>query len=176
MSIPALNWAIAQRLQATQKLVLLTLGHRHNQKTGQCNPSLSTLMADTGLSRSTIKVALGDLEALKLIRSSRRKAAGRDLSNQYELLLENAASGKRKGARADLQGGREPAPGRGLEPSGPGADPMGPGAGLNKEGKRKKDPSQKKKWKRIQEKTYRPALRVVGAEDVVPDDPFGDMS
>ena len=37
-------------------------------------------------------------------------------------------------------------------------------------------PSQKKKWKRIQEKTYRPALRVVGAEDVVPDDPFGDMS
>ena len=176
MSIAALNWAIAQRLHATQKLVLLTLGHRHHQITGQCNPSLSTLIADTGLSRSAIKTALRHLEKLKLLRVISRKATGRDLSNQYELLLETVASGKRKGARADLQGDREPTPGRGLEASGPGADPMGPGAGLNKEGKRKKDPSQKKKWKRIQEKTYRPALRVVGADDFVPDDPFGDMS
>ncbi len=176
MSIPALNWAIAQRLQATQKLVLLTLGHRHNQKTGQCNPSLSTLMADTGLSRSAVKGALRHLEKLKLLRVISRKAAGRDLSNQYELLLETVASGKRKGARADLQGDRESTPGRGREPSGPGADPMGPGAGLNKEGKRKKDPSQKKKDKRIQEKTCRPTLRVVGAEDFVHDDPFGEVS
>ena len=176
MSIPALNWAIAQRLQATQKLVLLTLGHRHHQQTGQCNPSLSTLMADTGLSRSAVKVALRHLEKLKLLRVISRKATGRDLSNQYELLLENAASGNRKGAKADLQGDREPTPGRGLEPSGPGADPMGPGAGLNKEGKRRKDPSQKKNDKRIKEKIYRPALRVVGAEDFVHDDPFGEVS
>lgn len=176
MSIPAVNWAIAQQLKPTQKLALLALAHRQHQKTRQCNPSLSTLMADTGLSRSAIKAALRHLEELKLLRVISRKVTGRDLSNQYELHLENSASGARIGSRADLQGDREPTPGRGLEPSGPGADPMGPGAGLNKEGKRKKDPSQKKKWKRIQEKTYRPALRVVGADDFVPDDPFGDMS
>ena len=176
MSILALTWAIAQPLKPAQKVVLLALAHRQHQKTTQCNPSLSTLIADTGLSRSAIKAALRHLEKLKLLRVISRKATGRDLSNQYELLLENAASGKRKGARADLQGDREPTPGRGLEPSGPGADPMGPGAGLNKEGKRKKDPSQKKKDKRIQERTCGHALRVVGAEDFVHDDPFGEVS
>ena len=119
MSIPALNWAIAQRLKPTRKLVLLALAHRQHQKTTQCNPSLSTLIADTGLSRSAIKTALRHLEKLKLLRVISRKATGRDLSNQYELLLENAASGKRKGARADLQGGREPSAAPGPRIRGP---------------------------------------------------------
>ena len=46
MSIPAVNWAIAQQLKPTQKLALLALAHRQHQKTRQCNPSSSTLMAD----------------------------------------------------------------------------------------------------------------------------------
>jgi hypothetical protein len=131
-------------------------------------------MADTGLSRSAIKAALRHLEKLKLLRVISRKVTGRDVSNQYELLLENSASGARFGSRADLHGDREPTPGRGLEPSGPGADPMGPGADLNKEEKRKKVSSQKEK--RIQERTYTRGLRVVGGDEFVPDDPFEDRS
>ena len=91
MSILAVNWAIAQQLKPTQKLVLLALAHRQHQKTSQCNPSLSTLMADTGLSRSAIKAALRHLEELKLLRVISQKVTGRDLSNQYELHLEKAS-------------------------------------------------------------------------------------
>ena len=174
MSIPALNWAIAQRLKSTQKLVLLVLAHRHHQTTGQCNPALSTLMVDTGLSRSALKAALGDLQALKLVCTISRNLAGRDLSNQYRLLFENSIGGQRRGAGANLQAGREPIPGRGLEVLRPAADPMGPVADLNKEMKSKKVPSQEET--RIQERKYTRGLRVVGGDDLVHKDPFEDWS
>jgi hypothetical protein len=174
MSILAVTRALQQRLKPTQKLVLLVLAHRHHQKTGQCNPSLATLVADTGLSRSAIKAALRDLGALKLVRSINRKSAGRDLSNQYQLLFENTTGCQCTGAGTDPQRGRDPTPGRGLEALGSAADPMGPGAGPNKEWKRRKVPSQKEK--RFQEERYRRGLHVVGGDDRVPDDPFEDWS
>lgn len=78
MSLRATNWAFAAIERAAGKvtpaaaLTLLALAHAHNQETGRCDPSLKTIEAKTGLSERTIRRALRQLEAARLIATTHR--------------------------------------------------------------------------------------------------------
>ena len=50
-------------LTAAEIWVLVLLGHFTNHKTGQCNPSQSTIAAKTRMSRRSVVRALNGLEA-----------------------------------------------------------------------------------------------------------------
>ena len=79
MSNPALNWALAQRLDPRDKFVLVALanrarpkadaaaGHRHT-----CNPSIACVAADTGLSERGVQRALTALRMGGLVTIERR--------------------------------------------------------------------------------------------------------
>jgi len=72
------------------RLVLLALADRHNQETGRCDPSLSRIEKDTKIGERTIRKALRELEALKVIVTVERKQrTGRgklNLTNRYKIL------------------------------------------------------------------------------------------
>lgn len=61
MSARAMKWAADCVLPPRPKLVLTWLAYHHNDTTGQCNPSISLLMAETSLSRSALYRALAQL-------------------------------------------------------------------------------------------------------------------
>ncbi len=65
----------------TAKAVLLSLAHRHNGETGRCDPSLTTIMRDTSLSRTAVIDALNDLVKAGKIARERRVGT----SNNYLL-------------------------------------------------------------------------------------------
>lgn len=81
MSFEATEWAWSQirerpELAATRRLVLLALADRHNKLTGQCNPSLDLMVADTGMNRHTIPPAIRDLESIPLVIVKRKAGSG----------------------------------------------------------------------------------------------------
>lgn len=81
MSYDATKWAWMTirgnpQLASTRRLLLLALADFHNGKSGQCNPSLNTLVADTGMHRTTIPDAIRDLEREGIVSVSRRFGAG----------------------------------------------------------------------------------------------------
>ncbi len=51
----------------SQLAVYMALAARRNWKTGQCNPSTSTLAKDTNLNQRSVRRALAGLEKLKLV-------------------------------------------------------------------------------------------------------------
>ena len=67
MSNRARDWAWAQAVTPTQKLVLLSLAEHANDQGGSCFPCGATLRGLTGLSERAIRKALRELEALDLI-------------------------------------------------------------------------------------------------------------
>lgn len=68
---------------AKSKLVYMYLKDRAN-KEGQCWPAIQTIGRDLGLSRSTVKRAIRELEQGKLlIRQSRKRKDHGDTSNLY---------------------------------------------------------------------------------------------
>jgi DNA-binding transcriptional regulator YhcF (GntR family) len=73
MSFRVLRWAFEQTLPALQSVVLLRLANHHNQKTGQCFPSIPTLARECGMSVRSVINATKALEAQKLIQVTRRK-------------------------------------------------------------------------------------------------------
>jgi Helix-turn-helix domain len=76
-------WALEQQgLSPTQKLLLLVLAVRANNKTWRCFPGIETLESDTGFKRKAIIDATEVLQEKKLITKKRR---GRT-SNMYTLL------------------------------------------------------------------------------------------
>lgn len=78
------------KILPSARLVLLALADRHNQETGRCDPSLSRICEDTGLSERTVRSALRQLEKAKLIRTIHRTirtgVGKRNLNNRYVLL------------------------------------------------------------------------------------------
>ena len=73
-------------LPARSKLVYMYLKDRAN-KDGQCWPAIQTIGRDLGLSRSTVKRALKDLEqAALLTRLGRKRENKGDTSNLYSIL------------------------------------------------------------------------------------------
>jgi DNA-binding transcriptional ArsR family regulator len=93
MSLTALRSAFSHiakvKMSAPCRLVLLALSNRHNQETGRCDPSVSTLCSDTQLSERAVRSALRELESLKLISTVERKLrtgrGKRNMTNRYRL-------------------------------------------------------------------------------------------
>lgn len=72
-------------LAPRSKLVYMYLKDRAN-KEGQCWPAIQTIGKDLGLSRSTVKRALKDLErAALLTRQGRKRENEGDTSNLYQI-------------------------------------------------------------------------------------------
>lgn len=86
MSIKATNWAYEQRLPPTEKSVLVALAHRHNAKTGQCNPSVETLSIMTGCSERSVQRSLRKLISVKCIAPIGSAKGGRNKSTKWRLL------------------------------------------------------------------------------------------
>lgn len=89
MSIAALNWAWSAiqetQLSANEKLVLLALAHRHNAKTGQCNPSYDTLAGMVDLSRRRVIANVTSLEGKVDLEVVKRVSKGGQKTNQFIL-------------------------------------------------------------------------------------------
>lgn len=76
MSLDATRWAWQRQIKpATAKLVLLSLADRAGE-THECHPSIKRLQLDTGLDRETVMRAITALEALGIVRVTRRTGAG----------------------------------------------------------------------------------------------------
>ena len=70
-------------MSARSKLVYMYLKDRAN-KEGQCWPAIQTIGRDLGLSRSTVKRALKELEQAALLKKQSRKRENEgDTSNLY---------------------------------------------------------------------------------------------
>lgn len=88
MSIYALDWAWTTDLEKAEKIVLVALAHRHNAKTGQCNPKIDTICSMTGLKKRAVQYtvkALSERGYFKIIPCRNR---GKQTSNQYVLNTE----------------------------------------------------------------------------------------
>jgi hypothetical protein len=83
MSIVALNyvWQHASELPDRALIVGLKIADHHNGQTGQCNPSVATLIEETGRSRSTVLRGIKDLEDATGITVERRK----NRNNRYTI-------------------------------------------------------------------------------------------
>lgn len=72
-------------MSARSKLVYMYLKDRAN-KDGQCWPAIQTIGRDLGLSRSTVKRALKELERGSfLVKQSRKRENKGDTSNLYQI-------------------------------------------------------------------------------------------
>lgn len=92
MSFEAMTWAVKKRLPTNQKMVLLMLANRTNGDTGRCDPSHQRLAEDCGMSVSTVKRAIAQLEEAGLLEVETRTLHGVNLPNQYLLNLDRVGS------------------------------------------------------------------------------------
>lgn len=115
MSIAASHWAIRQDLPALQKLVLIALADRHNSDTDRCDPSISLVCEDCGMSRNAVRDAIRGLREKGYVEAIERFDGPAQMSNFYTLHLEfdNPTPGRKK----------TPYPGRKVTPSGLPDDP-----------------------------------------------------
>lgn len=93
MSVTAIRAAFVHienaEMSIPARLVLLALADHHNQETGRCDPSIARLCKKTALSERAVRLALRQLEVLKVIVTvERRQRAGRgrrNLTNRYRI-------------------------------------------------------------------------------------------
>lgn len=86
MSFKMMQWAWKQDLDPQAKLVLLFLADSHNSKDERCHPSVSAIAKATGLSVSTTRRRLRDLEGRRLIATNPRRFENTAIaSNCYTL-------------------------------------------------------------------------------------------
>jgi len=96
-----------ENLTRTEKFLLLILADYHNDETGQCDPSLERLAADTLTSRRQVVNALQSLAKKGFISIERRREDGKQGSNQYHLpCLQSAIIALRQSA---IQGAEQSA-------------------------------------------------------------------
>jgi len=84
MSFPSIRWAFAQDLPGMEKLVLLALANRADDR-GDCWPSMSTIAKDAGICRATVIRMVGKIERRGLISLVRRTTAHGKSSHIYTL-------------------------------------------------------------------------------------------
>lgn len=118
MSFSATRWAWEQSLDRLEKpntkFVLCALAEMAGRDTAACHPSHRELAAKTGLSASTIKVALGHLEELGVITiEPLTRSNGAASTNRYSLPREEISAYEGE----PLAGSRPPLAGRRLPPS-----------------------------------------------------------
>lgn len=86
MSWPALTWALAQKLKAPDKLVLLLLAYRVNPDSEVAEPTIDKLATECGMSRSGLKLAMQRLVDAGLVTVEERKVkGGKNLPNLYRM-------------------------------------------------------------------------------------------
>lgn len=101
MSGLAMEWAIEQSTKTgSAKLVLLTLAHHKNHKSGECFPGVAKIANYSQCSERKVQQALNELEELELIKVIR--AAG--LKNHYELLTPADFAGRTDCGGAETTG------------------------------------------------------------------------
>ena len=91
MSIKALNWAIheADITNPLKKWMLVCLADFHNQETGQCNPSIATLLKMSKMKRSTVYQYLKELETEGVItKDTTFRENGSQTTNYYYLNMD----------------------------------------------------------------------------------------
>lgn len=104
MSFQAMAWAVKQKLPAKEKLTLLMLANYASNEAGDCYPSISTLVEDTGLSKDSVIRAIKALEDAGLVAINRRQMDGVNLPNSYRLNLRGVVAVCDQGSRSQ-QGG-----------------------------------------------------------------------
>ncbi|MEX6662458.1 helix-turn-helix domain-containing protein [Pseudomonas sp. W2-17] len=95
MSFQAMAWAVEQKLPTREKFVLLMLANRTNHDTGRCDPSHRRLADDCGMSASTVKRAIQQLEEDGYLVIENRAFNAVKLPNQYRLCLERGVGSHR---------------------------------------------------------------------------------
>lgn len=81
-----MTWALAQKLKAPDKLVLLLLGYRTNPDTEVADATIEKLATECGMSRSGVKVVIQRLVDAGLVEVKIRTIeGGRNLPNLYRL-------------------------------------------------------------------------------------------
>ncbi len=115
MSFQAMTWAVQQDLPTNQKMVLIMLANRTNCDTGRCDPSHKRLAGDCGMSISTLKRCIKQLEEASLLEVINRKAGDVNLPNQYKLNLEQVGSQRPHPNPDDLTVGSDRTEGVGSE-------------------------------------------------------------
>jgi DNA-binding MarR family transcriptional regulator len=102
--------AMQQRgLKPAAKIVLYWLADHHNQQTGLCFPSLSTLVDECEMDRSTVIKHLKSLERDGLIRKEHRtRDNGSITSNAYTLLLRERTTEKAASSNKTASGETPP--------------------------------------------------------------------
>ena len=86
MSFQAMAWAVALKLPTRDKFVLVMMAN-YADEVGKCWPSLNRLSDDTGMSRSTVQLAIKALADAGLLRIEQRTQDGVSLPNHYFLNL-----------------------------------------------------------------------------------------
>lgn len=93
MSIRAMTWAVGaieelDDISSKAAHVVVTLAWFHNQETGRCDPSIARIVERTKLSERTVRTAIRELEALRLIQTIHRKSrtgkGTKNLNNRYK--------------------------------------------------------------------------------------------
>lgn len=89
MSIRATKWAfdvmLFTDLPPTERCALLFLAYKHNDKTGDCFPSMQTIADACGIGERRARQAVKNLEAWRLIKSRRGATPSGNASNRYTL-------------------------------------------------------------------------------------------
>ena len=89
MSVRATTWAWKRKISPTEKLVLLDLSDRVNDKRGDdaCWPEQETIAERTGFTSRTVSSALKALETKGLIKRQRRMIDGKRTSDWITVLI-----------------------------------------------------------------------------------------
>lgn len=86
----AFNIIKSADVSASAKLVLLCLANRHNQETGRCDPSITTISNDAGICERSVRKGLRELEGIKaIVTVERKQRTGRgkkNLTNRYRIM------------------------------------------------------------------------------------------
>jgi DNA-binding Lrp family transcriptional regulator len=74
-----------QALPTTQKMVLVSLAHRINSKTGECFPSLKRIASDSGMTKMSVTRQIEKLESNGYLTVIRTVKNGEKQNNHYRL-------------------------------------------------------------------------------------------
>ena len=74
MSYAATEWARPLLIKGWSKAVLMCLADHYNEKSGRCDPSISTICREIGCEEKTARKALANLAALGALSRTRRPA------------------------------------------------------------------------------------------------------
>ena len=106
MSFHAMAWAIAQKLPAMQKIVLIVIANRINSESGECYPSISRIAEDSGMTTRSVMQQIEKLELGGYIFVTRETIGKSKAVNRYKLSMGSEPNSL--GVVNDIHEGSEP--------------------------------------------------------------------